>query len=207
VSAPIEALLAGARVLPVLTFADAAAALPVARALAEGGLRAIEVTLRTPAAPAAIRAIVEGLPGMAVGAGTVLGAADLARAQAAGAAFVVTPGTPASLLDALVAGGPPAIPGVASVSEMIAARARGFHLQKLFPAEALGGRDMLRAVAPVLPDLAFCPTGGIDGANAADYLALPNVACVGGSWIAPVEAIATGDLAGIRARARAAATL
>src|SRR5690242_12999117 len=157
-------------VIPVLTIAHARDAVPLARALAEGGLPVIEVALRSPAAIAAIAAIAEALPQVAVGAGTLTRAADVAAAVHAGARFLVSPGTTPELAAAALAAELPYLPGVATPSEVMAARALGLCLMKLFPAEALGGVGFLRALAPVFPGVAFCPTGGIDERTAADYL-------------------------------------
>jgi 2-dehydro-3-deoxyphosphogluconate aldolase/(4S)-4-hydroxy-2-oxoglutarate aldolase len=200
-------LLLGAPVIPVLTIERTADAVPLARALADGGLTVIEVTLRTKAALDAARAIAAGLPGVTLGIGTVTSAGDIAAALSAGAHFLVTPGTPATLADALADAPVPALPACATVSEAIALAERGFAVLKFFPAEAAGGMPWLNAVAAPLPALRFCPTGGIDMRNAAAYLALPNVIAVGGSWVAPKDAIAAGDFARISALGREAALL
>ncbi|MGC2415608.1 MAG: bifunctional 4-hydroxy-2-oxoglutarate aldolase/2-dehydro-3-deoxy-phosphogluconate aldolase, partial [Stellaceae bacterium] len=186
----MHALFRGTSVIPVLTIEREADALPLARALGEGGLRVIEIALRTPAATAAIAAIRRELPHIVVGAGTLLRAADVAAAVHAGAKFLVSPGTTPELAASALASELPYLPGVATPSEVMAARALGICLMKLFPAEALGGIGFVRALAPVFPGVAFCPTGGIDESAAADYLALPNVAMVGGSWMAPKDAVA-----------------
>jgi 2-dehydro-3-deoxyphosphogluconate aldolase/(4S)-4-hydroxy-2-oxoglutarate aldolase len=200
-------LFAQVPVIPVLTIEDAEQAVPLARALCEGGLPAIEVTLRTPAAREAIRAIAAKVPGAIVGAGTLRNDDDIAASIRAGARFLVTPGTTPEMGEALAAAGVPVLPGCASVSEALALAELGFRAMKFFPAEALGGTAFLKAVAAPLPDLRFCPTGGIDMSNAAHYLALPNVFAVGGSWVAPREALAGGDYARIAALARNAANL
>ncbi|HET9904158.1 MAG TPA: bifunctional 4-hydroxy-2-oxoglutarate aldolase/2-dehydro-3-deoxy-phosphogluconate aldolase [Xanthobacteraceae bacterium] len=200
-------LVARAPVIPVLTIERAADAVPLARALMDGGLPVLEVTLRTAAAPEAIERIVAELPDVVVGAGTLLHASDIETALAAGARFLVTPGTPPPLADALARAGVPALPGCATVSEAMALAARGFSVLKFFPAEALGGAAWLAAVAAPLPHLRFCPTGGISDHNAAAYLALANVAAVGGSWVAPREAVRARDFARITELARAAASL
>jgi 2-dehydro-3-deoxyphosphogluconate aldolase/(4S)-4-hydroxy-2-oxoglutarate aldolase len=194
-------------VIPVLTIDREADAVPLARALAEGGLSVIEVTLRTPAAPGAIAAIVRELPQVAVGAGTLLRAADVAEAQAAGARFLVSPGLTAELAATALASGLPYLPGVATPSEVMTARALGICVMKLFPAEALGGVAFLKALAPVFPGIAFCPTGGVDERSAADYLALPNVPIVGGSWMAPRDAVAAADWPRVRRLAERAAAI
>ena len=203
----MHALFRGASVIPVLTIEREKDALPLARALAEGGLNVIEVALRTPAATAAIAAIARELPHIIVGAGTLQRAADVAAAVDAGARFLVSPGTIPELAAAALASELPYLPGVATPSEVMAARALGLCLMKLFPAEALGGTGFLRALAPVFPGVAFCPTGGIDEREAADYLALPNVPMVGGSWMAPKDAIASGDWPRIRRLAERAAAI
>jgi 2-dehydro-3-deoxyphosphogluconate aldolase / (4S)-4-hydroxy-2-oxoglutarate aldolase len=194
-------------VIPVVTLDRERDAVPLARALGEGGLAVIEVALRTPVAIAAIAAISRELPHIIVGAGTLTRAADVAAAVHAGARFLVSPGTTPELAAAALAAELPYLPGVATPSEVMAARSLGICVMKLFPAEALGGIAFLRALAPVFPGVAFCPTGGIDERAAADYLALPNVPMVGGSWMAPQEAIAAGDWPRIRRLAERAAGL
>src|SRR5260370_26903556 len=189
----MHALFRGISVIPVLTIERERDAVPLARALFEGGLSVIEVTLRTAAAPSAIAAIAQELPQVIVGAGTLLRAADIATAVHAGARFVVSPGMMPELAAAALSAELPYLPGVATPSEVMAARALGICVMKLFPAEALGGTAWLKALAPVFPGVAFCPTGGIDETGAAEYLALPNVPMVGGSWMAPKDAIAAGD--------------
>jgi 2-dehydro-3-deoxyphosphogluconate aldolase/(4S)-4-hydroxy-2-oxoglutarate aldolase len=194
-------------VIPVLTIERAADAVPLARALVAGGLPVIEVTLRTKAALDAIRAIAAEVPDCVVGVGTVLRAADIAAAIAAGAKYLVSPGTPSELAAALADIGVPVLPGCATVSEAMALGARGFKVLKFFPAEASGGVAWLKSIAAPLPELKFCPTGGIDSNNIATYLACPNVLAVGGSWVAPKDAIASGDFARITQLARAASVL
>src|SRR5215467_5415842 len=191
-------LFCDATVIPVLTIEREADAIPLARALYDGGLRLMEVTLRTPAAPAAIAAITREMPQMVVGAGTVQRPADVAQACAAGARFLVSPGMTPELAAAALATDLPYIPGVATPSEVMAARDLGISFLKLFPAEALRGLVLLRALAPVFPGVAFCPTGGIDEHTVAEYLSLPNVPMVGGSWMAPKDAIMAGDWARLR---------
>ena len=203
----MHALFRGASVIPVLTIERERDALPLASALAEGGLHVIEVALRTPAATAAIAAIARELPHIIIGAGTLQRAADVAAAVHAGARFLVSPGTIPELAAAALASELPYLPGVATPSEIMAARALGLCLMKFFPAEALGGTGFLRALAPVFPGVAFCPTGGINERQAAEYLALPNVPLVGGSWMAPKDAIAAGDWPRIRRLAERAATI
>jgi 2-dehydro-3-deoxyphosphogluconate aldolase / (4S)-4-hydroxy-2-oxoglutarate aldolase len=196
-----------AAVIPVLTIERAADAVPLARALVAGGLPVLEVTLRTAAALDAIERIAKDVPEATVGAGTLTAPADISAAVAAGAKYLVTPGTPAELAVVLAQTPIPSIPGCATVSEAMALAARGFKTLKFFPAEASGGTAWLKAVRAPLPDLRFCPTGGIDGNNAAAYLALPNVAAVGGSWVAPNDAIAAGNFSQIGALAHSAAGL
>jgi len=200
-------LFRGVAVIPVLTIEREADAVPLARALFDGGLGLIEITLRTPAAPAAIAAIGRELPQVIVGAGTVQRPADVVQACTAGARFLVSPGLTPELAAAALAAELPYIPGVATPSEIMVARDLGISFLKLFPAEAVGGVALLRALAPVFRGVVFCPTGGIDEHSAAEYLALPNVPMVGGSWMAPRKAVAAGDWAMLRRLAeRAAAT-
>jgi 2-dehydro-3-deoxyphosphogluconate aldolase/(4S)-4-hydroxy-2-oxoglutarate aldolase len=200
-------LVAQTPVIPVLTIERVADAVPLARALAAGGLRVIEVTLRTKAAIEAIEAVAAEVPDCIVGVGTVTRPSDIALAVAAGAKYLVSPGTPSELAAALADASVPVLPGCATVSEAMALVARGFKVLKFFPAEASGGTAWLKSVAAPLPDAKFCPTGGIDGKNAAAYLACPNVLAVGGSWIAPKDAIASGDWSRISELAREAAAL
>jgi 2-dehydro-3-deoxyphosphogluconate aldolase/(4S)-4-hydroxy-2-oxoglutarate aldolase len=200
-------LVCRAPVIPVLTIERVADAVPLARALAAGGLPVIEVTLRTRAALDAVRAINAEVADVVVGVGTLTGVGDIAPALAAGAKYLVSPGTPRELAEALAQAPLPAIPGCATASEAMALAAHGFAVLKFFPAEASGGVAFLKSVAEPLPKLKFCPTGGIGAHNAAAYLVLPNVLAVGGSWPAPKEAIAAGDFPRITALARAAAQL
>jgi 2-dehydro-3-deoxyphosphogluconate aldolase/(4S)-4-hydroxy-2-oxoglutarate aldolase len=194
-------------VIPVLTIERAEDAVPLARALLQGGLKVIEVTLRTPSALEALRAIAAEVPDAIIGVGTVTKPLDVTHAVEAGADFLVSPGTTAELARALADAPIPALPGCATVSEAMTLAALGFPVLKFFPAEPSGGARWLKAVAEPLPDIRFCPTGGINGDNARDYLSLHNVLAVGGSWVAPAAAVAAGDFAGIAARARAAAAL
>jgi len=194
-------------VIPVLTIERVADAVPLARALVAGGLPVIEVTLRTKAALEAIRAIAAEVPDCVVGVGTVLRPSDVAAAVAAGAKYLVSPGTPPELAIALAEASVPVLPGCATVSEAMALAARGFKVLKFFPAEASGGIVWLKSVAAPLPELKFCPTGGIDGRNVAAYLACPTVLAVGGSWVAPKDAIASGDFPRITQLAREASVL
>jgi 2-dehydro-3-deoxyphosphogluconate aldolase / (4S)-4-hydroxy-2-oxoglutarate aldolase len=199
-------LLRGIRVLPVLTLHDAQQAVGVARALADGGLWTIEVTLRTPAALEAIAAIVASVPEVVVGAGTVRRGADLEAAARSGARFAVSPGFTAALAAAAATSRLPLIPGVATASEAMAAGEAGFRTLKLFPAETAGGLGLLRALADPLPELRFCPTGGIGATTYRKYLELPNVLCVGGSWVAPSALVAAGDWDAITALAQEASS-
>ena len=194
-------------VVPVIAVASVEEGLSLARALVAGGLDVLEVTLRTPAALEAIAAMVDALPDAIVGVGTVRRPEDIDAALARGAQFVVTPGTPPRLADALAELDVPVLPGCSTATEAMALADRGFTTLKLFPAEASGGTAMLKGLAGPLPDLAFCPTGGVSAKNAADYLALPNVVCVGGTWVAPKDAVAAGDWERITKLARQAAAL
>lgn len=203
----LEHMLSISPVMPVVTVSEAALAPALARALLAGGIGAIEITLRTPAALDAIRRVAAEVPEMALGAGTILSVSDAFAAADAGAHFLVSPGLTPSLASAARDCPAPLLPGVATASEAMAAREFGFRLLKLFPAEPAGGRALLKSLAGPLPDLRFCPTGGISSESAPAYLALDNVICVGGSWIAPDAAIAAGDWPGITARAKAAAAL
>lgn len=197
-------LLARARVVPVLTITERAHAVPLARALCAGGLDVIEVTLRTPVARDAARDIMAEVPEAVVGLGTLLSPRDVDDAVQSGARFAVSPGATPALLAAAIAAGLPFLPGVATVSEALTAREAGFAVLKLFPAEAVGGVGLLQSMAAPLPDLKFCPTGGIDLRNLPDYLALPNVIAIGGSWLAPAGDLAAGAWDRITERAQAA---
>lgn len=195
-----------APVIPVLVIEDVAHARPLAEALVAGGLPALEVTLRTPAALEVIRAMAE-VPGGIVGAGTLLTPADVKAAKAAGARFGVSPGATDRLLAACEEEELPLLPGAATATEAMRLLERGYTTAKFFPAEAIGGAPALKSLAAPLPQITFCPTGGIGPGNAADYLSLPNTVCVGGSWVAPKDKMAAGDWAGIEALAREAARL
>ncbi|MFE3769995.1 MULTISPECIES: bifunctional 4-hydroxy-2-oxoglutarate aldolase/2-dehydro-3-deoxy-phosphogluconate aldolase [unclassified Streptomyces] len=201
------AVLGLAPVLPVVVLQDAADAVPLARALVAGGLPAIEVTLRTPAALDAIRAVAEEVPEAVVGAGTLLNPAHVAAAGAAGARFLVSPGWSPRLLGALRDSGLPFLPGVSTASEVVSLLDQGLTEMKFFPAEAAGGTAYLRSLAAPLPQARFCPTGGIGLASAPSYLALPNVGCVGGTWMLPGDALAAKDWARVERLAREAAAL
>ncbi|HVJ51309.1 MAG TPA: bifunctional 4-hydroxy-2-oxoglutarate aldolase/2-dehydro-3-deoxy-phosphogluconate aldolase [Aliidongia sp.] len=195
-------------VIPVLILERAEDAIPTAEALLEGGLSVIEITLRTPHSLEAIKRIAAKLPEMHVGAGTVLRPTDVTASKNAGAQFLVSPGLTTDLAAAGIASGLPYLPGAVTPTEIMAAREFGFSFLKFFPAREFGGPAMLRNYASVFPGIAFCPTGGIADAEAASaYLALPNVPVVGGTWIAPRDAITARDWAGIAARAREAAAL
>jgi 2-dehydro-3-deoxyphosphogluconate aldolase/(4S)-4-hydroxy-2-oxoglutarate aldolase len=194
-------------VLPVVVIDRVEDAVPVARALVAGGLPAIELTLRTPVALDAIRAIADQVPEILVGAGTVVTPGQARQAMDAGAQFLVSPGSTPSLLAAMADTGLPFLPGTATVSEVLAILEAGFAEMKFFPAEASGGAAFLKSVAAPVPAARFCPTGGITAASAPSYLAPPNVGCVGGSWLTPAEALAQGDWARIEQLAREAAAL
>lgn len=197
--------LRAAGVLPVVTVDSAAQGVAVARALAQGGLGTIEIALRTPAARDAIAAIKQELPEVIVGAGTVRVPEDIERARSAGADFLVTPGTTAALAEALVESRIPATPAAATPSELLELAARGFRIAKLFPVGALGGLKLIRLLQGPLPDLLLAPSGGITEAEAPEYLAQPNVVCVGGSWMVPRDWLAAGkydEVAAAAARAR-----
>jgi 2-dehydro-3-deoxyphosphogluconate aldolase / (4S)-4-hydroxy-2-oxoglutarate aldolase len=203
----IAAIAARAPVIPVLTIDRLADAVPLARALVAGGLPVLEITFRTGVALEALAAIAREVPEAIVGAGTVLDETQLRQALDAGARFGVSPGCTAALAKAVRASGLPFLPGVQTVSEALALREQGFRLLKFFPADAAGGTTWLKAVAAPLAGLRFCPTGGIGVDTAPAYLALPNVACVGGSWVAPREAVAASDWSRIEHLAAAAAAL
>jgi 2-dehydro-3-deoxyphosphogluconate aldolase/(4S)-4-hydroxy-2-oxoglutarate aldolase len=200
----LDALTRGCPLIPVLVVDDPDAAVPLARALAAGGIAALEITLRSAAALDAIRRVARDVPAVAVGAGTVLDAAQFAAAEAAGARFAVSPGATDALYERAAAARIPYLPAVATASEILAGRARGYRRFKFFPADAAGGAQALKAFAGPFPDVAFCPTGGVGEANFAAYLALANVFAVGGSWLAPAERVRAGDWDGIAALARRA---
>jgi len=194
-------------VMPVIVLNELKHAVPLARALVAGGIRVLEVTMRTPIALDCVRAIRAAVPDAIVGVGTVTGPDDVLAAITAGAQFGVSPGATPALLDAINKSGLPFLPGTMTPSEVLAARDAGFRALKLFPAAPAGGIPLLKALASVFADVLFCPTGGIDAASAHGYLALPNVACVGGSWLAPQSLIAAGDWDGITELAKAAGRL
>lgn len=201
----IDDILEAASVIPVLEVDRVEDAAPLARALAAGGLRVVELTLRTPAALAALGEMKRAGPSLIVGMGTVRSAADVDRSLAAGADFLVSPGASAALLRAMA--GMPALPGVATASEAMSAHEAGYRAMKFFPAEPAGGAAYLKSLSGPLPDIRFCPTGGITPDRAADYFALPTVPCVGGTWIATRAMIAAADWAGVEANAARAAAL
>ena len=195
-------LFRAAKIIPVITIERVDDAVPLAWALVAGGLRCLEITLRTPAAADAAKAIVTNVPEAVVGVGTVLTPRDLALAREVGARFALSPGATPELLDAAAAGDLPFVPGVATPSELMAALARGLDVVKFFPAVPVGGVAALRALAGPFPQARFCPTGGVSEANVAEWLALSNVVAVGGSWLTPPDEIARGDWSAITDRAR-----
>jgi len=193
------ALFKAARIVPVLTIERIEDAVPLARALVQGGVRTLEVTLRTPVAVEAAKAIIAEVPDAIVGIGTILNAKDLARAESLGAKFGISPGATPDLLKAAATSALPFAPGIATASELMQALAHGFDLVKFFPAEQSGGIKALRALAGPFPQAQFCPTGGIGEANASTWLAEPNVIAVGGSWLCPAAEIKSGNWAGMTA--------
>lgn len=195
----LASLLKSAAVIPVLTIERLEDGVPLARALVAGGVRVLEVTLRTAVAIEAAKAIMADVPEAVVGIGTILNAHDLARAEALGASFGISPGATPDLLQAAAASALPFAPGIATASELMQALAHGFNLVKFFPAEQSGGIKALRALAGPFPEVRFCPTGGIGEANAASWLAEPNVVAVGGSWLCPAAEIRSGNWSGITA--------
>ena len=195
-----------APIVPVLVVEDVAHARPLAEALVAGGLPALEVTLRTPAALEVIAAMAQ-VEGGVVGAGTLVTPDDVKAAKAAGAHFGVSPGATDALIAACAAEELPLLPGAATASEAMALLEQGFDMLKFFPAEASGGAPALKAIGAPLPQISFCPTGGVSPGNAESYLSLPTVVCAGGSWVAPKDKVIAGDWAGIEALARDAAAL
>ena len=194
-------------VIPVVTIADPQHAVPVARALVEGGVRIIELTLRTDSALESLKRIANEVPDILVGAGTILTPAQADDAESAGAQFLVSPGVTVTLLDHMLQLEVPVLPGVATVGEVLAVLERGLTAMKFFPAGPAGGPDYLAAIGAPIPAVQFCPTGGISLASAPDYLALPNVTCVGGSWLTPRAAVEGEDWAQITRLAQGAAAL
>lgn len=205
-AAALDAVMDAAPVIPVIVIERLEDALPLARALVQGGLRVLEVTLRTPAALEAIR-VMSAVEGAIVGAGTVLDASQYEAATGMGARFIVSPGLTESLAAHALGQRVPLLPGVATASELMRARELGFSRLKFFPAESAGGVQALKGFASVFRDVRFCPTGGITASTAPSYLALPNVACVGGSWLSPADAIAQRDWVRVEQLARQAAAL
>jgi 2-dehydro-3-deoxyphosphogluconate aldolase/(4S)-4-hydroxy-2-oxoglutarate aldolase len=200
-------ILRRAPVIPVLTVTRLEQAAPLAEALVSGGLTVLEVTLRSPVALDVIRAMRRAVPDAIVGVGTLTRPEQFQQAEEAGAQFGVSPGLTSALAAASATVSYPLLPGIMTPSELLAARALGFSTCKLFPAQQAGGIGMLKALHAVFPEVLFCPTGGVSRENAADFLALPNVACVGGSWVAPAEALAAGDWSKVRELAADAARL
>lgn len=194
-------------VIPVLTITELEHAVPLARALSAGGLRVLEITLRTPVALAAIEAMRKAVPEAVIGVGALTRAVDFAAADRVGAQFGVTPGLTPELAAAARGARFPLLPGVMTPTELTVARNAGFNVLQLFPAQQAGGIGMLQALGAPYPDVLFCPTGGITRATAPEYLALSNVVCVGGSWVAPRAMLAAGDWAGIEGLARDAAAM
>lgn len=205
-TAYIRELASLAPIIPVIVVDDVADAIPLAEALVRGGLPVLEVTLRTDCALEVIKAMAT-VKGARVGAGTLVTTQDVSDVVAAGATFGVTPGSPGPLVDAVLEANLPLLPGAATATEAMTLQARGFEVLKFFPAEAAGGIKMLKGLGGPLPGISFCPTGGVSPENAPDYLALPNVVCAGGSWIAPLDLVKAGDWDEIETRARAAAAL
>ncbi|MBL0935885.1 MAG: 2-dehydro-3-deoxy-phosphogluconate aldolase [Rhizobiaceae bacterium] len=201
------ALIGTQPVIPVIRIDELAHAGPMARALVAGGLPAIEVTLRTPVALDAIRLVIDEVPGAIVGAGTILDARQFDAAEKAGAKFIVSPGTTQELLDAARSAATPLLPGAITPSEIMAMREEGYGFLKFFPAEQSGGAPFLKSISAPIPDMKFCPTGGVSPSNVATYLALPNIACVGGSWVVPDAAVKAGDWAEVERLSREAASL
>ena len=205
--AALDRILALSPVIPVAVVDDAAQAVALGRALLAGGIAVLEITLRSAAALSAIRALRAEAPEMKTGCGTLRSPAQINSAVSAGAQFLVAPGAPPNLARALAEAPVPALPGAATPTEMMQLAALGFARQKFFPAESAGGANLLQAIAPVLPELRFCPTGGITEQSAPAYLRCPNVACIGASWLAPPPLLRAGDFAAIESRARHAAAL
>ncbi len=201
------AILQNQRIVPVVVLEESGGAVELARTLYGEGIEAIEITLRTPAALDAIEAVAAAVPEMLLGAGSVRDPGQVSQALSAGARFLVSPGSAPGLLDAVDEAAVPFVPGAVTASEILALRERGYQLVKFFPAEAAGGLAVIRALAAPLPEARFFPTGGITAALAEAYLAHPQVACIGGSWFVPQDALAAGDMERIAALARAAHAL
>jgi 2-dehydro-3-deoxyphosphogluconate aldolase/(4S)-4-hydroxy-2-oxoglutarate aldolase len=203
----IKEVMTTSPVMPVMVINQLDQAVPLAKALVDGGLKVLEITLRTPVALDAIRKIKAEVPGAIVGAGTIINTETLQQAIDAGAEFIVSPGVTDSVIDAAIASGVPILPGVITPSEVMKLLEKGITAMKFFPAEAAGGIPMLKSIGAPLPQVIFCPTGGVNPKNAPEYLALSNVACVGGSWMAPADLVDAGDWAEITRRAAEAAKL
>ncbi len=203
----VEQIVSTSPVVPVIVVDNVEHAAPLAQALYNGGLKVLEITLRTPVALEAMKKMKEAVPDAIVGAGTIVTPADVDSAVAAGADFLVSPGTSSEMIDAVLAAGIPMLPGVSTPSEAMNLKARGFNVLKFFPAEAAGGVPMLKSIGGPLADLRFCPTGGINLAKAPEYLSLPNVVCVGGTWMLPKDLIEKQDWQAIENLAREAAEL
>lgn len=203
----IKDIMKASPVVPVMVIENLNDAVPLAKALVDGGLRVLEITLRTAPALEAIKAIKKSVPGAIVGAGTIINVETLQASIEAGAEFIVTPGSTPAIIDAAQAAGIPILPGVNTPSEAMALLEKGITEMKFFPAEAAGGIPMLKSIAGPLPQIQFCPTGGVNPKNAPDYLALKNVACVGGSWMAPADLVNAGDWNEITRRALDASAL
>ena len=195
------------RVVPVIVLQDPAHAVPLAHALLEGGIDVMEITLRSDAALKSIEAVAKAVPQMHTGAGTVTRVAEVQQVIDAGASFALSPGATDALVSAVKAASLPFIPGVMTPGEVMHRREQGFTLMKLFPAQQAGGMGMLKALGAPIPDVQFCPTGGVSPENLQDFLKLPNVAMAGGSWLTPADALATGDWARITKLAREASAL
>lgn len=206
-SVSIKEVMNTSPVMPVMVINQIDQAVPLSKALVDGGLKVLEITLRTPVALEAIRRIKAEVPGAIVGAGTIINTQTLHQAIDAGAQFIVSPGVTLSLLDAALACGVPILPGVMTPSEVMRLLEKGITAMKFFPAEAAGGIPMLKSIGGPLPQVTFCPTGGVNPKNAPEYLALSNVACVGGSWMAPSDLVDAGDWTEITRRAAEAANL
>lgn len=206
-SVDFKTLLGTNKVIPVVAIDSADTACTLSEALLEGGVSVIEITLRTQAGLEAIRAVRDRFPDMLVGCGTIRNPGEVKAAVDAGSQFLVSPGGPTKLAETLIASGVPALPGAATVTEMMTLYDMGFTTQKFFPAGNSGGPGMLKSVHPILPEISFCPTGGVGPDTLDDYLGCPNVICVGGSWLAPSNLIQAGDWTEIISRAKAACAL
>ncbi|MEE9396360.1 MAG: bifunctional 4-hydroxy-2-oxoglutarate aldolase/2-dehydro-3-deoxy-phosphogluconate aldolase [Methylococcales bacterium] len=206
-TATIKEIMNTSPVIPVMVINSLEQAVPLANALVEGGLNVLEITMRTPVALDAIKIIKAKVPGAIVGAGTVINVETLKQAIAAGSEFLVSPGVTEILINAALQSGIPILPGVTSPGDVMRLLEKSITEMKFFPAEAAGGIPMLKSIGGPLPQATFCPTGGVNPKNARDYLALKNVACVGGSWMAPTELVDTGNWDEIRSLAAEAASI